>query len=160
MRAAWASCVQVGTFQQTPLSDTTCHNDATFLSPSYRQTHNKLMHCDTASNYDMLMGTQCTICLSSDHSERAPQRPPLSFSFHFFSPTPSTPSSLLVGSRGEARIEPTSWLHSLCACFLLLLPLPSFKTFKSPEATSFPLSSLSLSFFHFLPLDPDSSYEK
>lgn len=139
---------------------TICHNDATFLSPSYRQTHNKLMHCDTASNYDMLMGTQCTICLSSDHSERAPQRPPLSFSFQFFS-SPLPPllrlSSLgreeKLGSSQRADFTPFVLVSSsFCLCHPLRLS-------KAPRQLP-SLYLLSLSFFHFLPLDPDSSYEK
>lgn len=118
----------------------------------------KLMHRDSASNYDMLMRTQCTICLSSDHSQRRPQcrcyPSPFSTSLsclRHFHPRPPSPPTPHGRSRGEARTEPASL--PLC----LLLPpnlfLPVYCPLRLSEAPR-RVPSLHLPspffFFHFL----------
>lgn len=84
----------------------------------------------------MLMWTQCTICLSSHHTKRAPEQPSILLVPFFLLPFSS--QSVERRSLDQAN-ELTATLR---ACFLLLFSLPSSKTFKSPKATSFPLSSL------------------
>lgn len=125
------------------------------------------MHRDRASNYDMLMRTQCTICLSSDHGERCPQRrhrrchSPVSISLsptrrlHF--PNVSLPSVQRRGSDGA--VIPSS---ALLVSSPPLFPSVSsaLRLSEAPEASSFPPSSHFSLFFHFLCLDPDSSHEK
>lgn len=88
------------------------------------------------------MWTQCTICLSSHHTKRAREQPSILLIRFFLLSTPSP--FFPVG--WEEKLRSSQWAY----CLPPLLPLvsssffclPSFKTFKSPRVTSFPLSSL------------------
>lgn len=115
------------------------------------------MHRDCASNDDMLMRTQCTICLSSDHSERRPQRhlyhSPFSTSLSLLPSLPRLPPPVSSPSLQRGSSD-GAWLGSLYACCFPATPfsprLLSSQTFRSPKANSFPPSFLPLFFISCL----------
>lgn len=112
----------------------------------------KLMHRGRASNYDMLMRTQCTICLSSDHSERRPQH--RRHLYHFSlpsSPLPLPPLLLAVGREGKLGWSRPPSQSTSCFLPTFFSPFVSspLRLSEAPEASSFPPSSLSLLFFSF-----------
>lgn len=86
------------------------------------------------------MWTQCTICLSSHHTKRAWEQPSILLIPFFLLSTPFPFFFQLVEKRSLDQANELT--ASLRACFLFFFCLPSFKTFKSPQAASFPLSSL------------------
>lgn len=100
----------------------------------------------------MLMWTQCTICLSSHHTKRAPEQPSILLVPFFLLSTPSP--FLPVG--WEEKLRSSQWAYCLPSCWF---PLPFFASHplilsKAPRQLPF---LYLLSFSHFLPLDPDSS---
>lgn len=98
------------------------------------------------------MWTQCTICLSSHHTKRAPEQPSILLVPFFLLSTPSP--FLPVG--WEEKLRSSQWAYCLPSCWF---PLPFFASHplilsKAPRQLPF---LYLLSFSHFLPLDPDSS---